>query len=256
VFPEKCKDPVVGAVGLGVARAEPMTAVGHARKVYRFAVLNVLYRNRFRRVLENLQTFAKLLGENGVEYFVCGGFLGALLEGRIYRRLKDVDLNVDQKERLRLMVLLAREGISFREKWTGSLAFEWKGMTYDIIFFGRGDGRCIFENKPHRIQIEARESGLTDGRYCNAVFDKFHVRIMNPSIVYLFIYLVRNASHHKKKDLYHLAKYVSPSMIEDLLAENPQYREVCRSGFLDYSWTDWLKDELFCIFPAKDAPGP
>lgn len=233
-----------------------MTVVGHARRIYRFAVLNVFYRNRFPRVLESLQELAKWLSENGVGYYVCGGFLGSLLEGRLYRRFKDVDLNVDQNDRPRLMELLARAGIPFREKWTGSLSFEWKRIPYDVVFFRRGDGRCIFENKPHRIQIEARESALTDGRHCDAVFDRFRVRIVNPAIVFMFIGLVRRASHHKKKDLCRLAKYVSPATLEDLLAANPQYREAFSSGSLDYSWTDWVKDELFCVFPHNGAAGP
>lgn len=233
-----------------------MTVGGHARALYRFAVLNVFYRDRFPQMLANLQAFAKLLSENGVGYYVCGGFLGSLLEGRLYRRVKDVDLNVDRDERPRLMEILARAGVPFREKWTGSLSFEWKGIPYDVIFFRRGDGRCVFENKPHRIRIEAREGALTDGRRCEAVFDRYHVRIMNPAIVFMFICLVRKASHHKKKDLCRLAKHVSPAMLEELAAANPPYREAFRSGSLDYSWTDWVKDELFGVFPRNGAVRP
>lgn len=174
----------------------------------------------------------------------------------MYRRFKDVDINMDQKECSRLMELLTREGIPARKTWAGTLTFQWKHIHYDVIFFNRMAGKCMFEYKTHGISLEVRENALADERFCKQIFDQFHVRILNPTIVFIFITIARRASHYKKKDLFYLKKYASPAMAREIMEANPRHRNDFCFGSFDYAFMDWLKDELFCIFPVENASSP
>ena len=227
-----------------------------ARRIVRFAGLYVFCRNRFSRVLANLREFARMLDDRGVESFVAGGFLVSLLEGRQCRRFKDVDLNVDERERVRLLEILAGLGVAVRVKWTGNVSFVWRGVPYDVIFFRRAVDRCIFEYKPHQLTLDVPAAALTDDRFCPAAFAAYGIRILNPAIVFGFVYLARKATHYKKKDLYCLNRRVPRERRLEIAAANPRLGD--DPDFLDwkYSYGAWLKDELFGISPPARRARP